>query len=70
MAKEAPKSPAASKTLWIGALAILTGLFNEIGPLAQKYADQEVTRTALVSGIVMIALRLVTKSPLVFPPKN
>lgn len=67
---ETPKGPAQSKTLWVGLIAILAGILNEVGPLAQQYADSEVTRTALVSGIVMIVLRMVTKSPVVFPPKK
>ena len=67
---ETPKPAASSKTLWVGVIGILAGVLNEVGPLAQQYADQAVTRTALISGIVMIVLRLVTKSPLVFPKKD
>jgi len=67
---DTPKSPASSKTVWVGIIAILAGVLNEVAPLAQQYVDQEVSRTALVSGIVMLILRAVTKSPLVFPKKD
>ena len=67
---ETPKSPASSKTVWVSVLAMLAGILNEVGPLAQQYADQEVTRTAFIGGLVMLVLRAVTKSPLVFPKKD
>lgn len=67
---EDSKSVASSKTMWVGLIGILAGVLNEVGPLAQQLADQEVTRTAFVSALVMMILRAVTKSPLVFPPKK
>ena len=69
MAAEAPKSVASSKTMWVGLIGILAGVLNEVGPLAQQLADQEVTRTAFVSALVMIILRFVTKSPIAFPKR-
>ena len=66
---EQPKTPAQSKTMWVGILGILAGVLNEFLPVADKLASQEITRTAAISGLVMIVLRMVTKSPLVFPPK-
>ena len=65
-----PKSPAASRTIWVGVLTVIAAVLNEGLPLAQKFADQEITRTALVSAIVMIVLRSITKSPIVFKPKD
>lgn len=59
-----------SKTFWVGLVPIVAGILNEVGPLAQKYADSEVTRTALIGGIVMIVMRAVSKSPVVFPTKK
>ena len=70
MADKQPKSPAASRTIWVGALTILASVLNELLPTVEQFADQEITRTALVSAIVMIVLRSITKSPLVFKPKE
>lgn len=64
------KSPASSKTVWVGVIGVLAGVLNELLPVAERFADQEITRTAFVSGLLMIVLRAVTKSPLVFPPKK
>ena len=69
MAEES-KSPTTSKTMWVGVIAIVAAILNELGPLAQQLADQEVTRTAFVSALVMMVLRAVTKSPIVFPTKK
>ena len=70
MADKQPKSPAASRTIWVGVLTVIAAVFNELAPIAQKFADQEITRTALISAVVMIVLRSITKSPLVFKPKD
>ena len=64
-----PKSPAASRTIWVGVLTVIAAVFNELAPIAQQFADKEITRTALISAVVMIVLRSITKSPLVFPKK-
>lgn len=67
---ETAKPITSSKTFWLGLIPIIVGILNEFGPLAQKFADAEITRTALVSGIMMIVMRAVTKSPVVFPTKK
>lgn len=66
---ETDKAPTASKTMWIGAMGSIVAILNEIMPVAQQFADKEITRTVLISSIVMMILRAVTKSPLVFPKK-
>ena len=70
MAKNEAKTPLQSKTMKVGIAALVLGILAEIIPVAQQYVDQEVTRTAMIGGIIMMILRAVTNSPLIFKPKK
>ena len=70
MAKNEAKTPLQSKTMKIGIVTLVLSILAEIIPVVQQYVDLEVTRTAMIGGIVMMIMRAVTNSPLIFKPKK
>ena len=60
-----------SLTIWAGLLFLLGGVATEAaGYLEAIPADHTASTVSIVSGIFMIVLRLITKSPILFPPKK
>ena len=70
MANNEAKTPLQSKTMKIGIVTLVLSILAEIIPVVQQYVDLEVTRTAMIGGIVMMIMRAVTNSPLIFKPKK
>ena len=70
MANNEAKTPLQSKTMKIGIVTLVLSILAEIIPVIQQYVDLEVTRTAMIGGIVMMIMRAVTNSPLIFKPKK
>lgn len=71
MAEVQPKKARNSYTIWAGSLFLLGGIATEAASYLDAIpADHTASGVSIASGIFMIVLRLVTKSPILFPPKK
>lgn len=65
-----PKTPAESKTVWVNVLALLGVVLSDSAGWLDKADPTTITIGAGLWALVNIVLRAITKSPLIFKPKE
>lgn len=67
---DTPKSPMASKTVWVNTLGLASVVLADTTGWLEKADPTTLTFGAVAWAVLNIVLRAVTKSPLVFPTKK